>query len=65
MDSNPVSDSKHQVPAYLSVHVDMSERIKHFNWSQTSIGAADKWKQSLQHGGIAAFIPKQNQMIRQ
>ena len=47
MDSNPVTDSKLQVPAYLSDHADMSERIRHFNWSQTSIGAVDKWKQSL------------------
>jgi len=47
MDSNPATDSKLQVPAYLSGHADMSERIRHFNWSQTSIGAVDKWKQSL------------------
>jgi PAS domain S-box-containing protein len=47
MDFNPVSDSKLQVPAFLSGHGDMSERIRHFNWSQTSIGAVDNWKQSL------------------
>ncbi len=47
MDFTPVSDSKLQVPAFLSGHGDMSERIRHFNWSQTSIGAVDKWKQSL------------------
>ena len=47
MDLSPVSDSKLQVPAFLSGHGDMSERIRHFNWSQTSIGAVDKWKQSL------------------
>ncbi len=47
MDLSPVSDSKLQVPAFLSGHGDMSERIRHFNWSQTSIGDVDKWKQSL------------------
>src|SRR5579863_527677 len=47
MDLNPVVDSKLQVPAFLSGHGDMSERIRHFNWSQTSIGSVDQWKQSL------------------
>jgi len=47
MNLNPVSDSKIQIPAFLSGHGDMSERIRHFDWSQTSIGAVDKWKQSL------------------
>jgi PAS domain S-box-containing protein len=48
MDLNSVSDSKVQIPAFLSGHGDMSERIRQFNWSQTSIGAVDTWKQSLQ-----------------
>jgi PAS domain S-box-containing protein len=47
MDYIPVSDSKLQVPAFLSGKGDMSERIRHFNWSKTSIGPVDKWKQSL------------------
>ncbi len=47
MDLNPIPDSKLQVPAFLSGHGDMSERIRQFNWSQTSIGAVDSWKQSL------------------
>ncbi len=47
MDLNPITDSKLLVPAFLSGHGDMSERIRQFNWSQTSIGAVDKWKQSL------------------
>ena len=47
MDLNPVADSKLQVPAFLSGHGDMSERIRRFDWSQTSIGSVDQWKQSL------------------
>jgi PAS domain S-box-containing protein len=47
MDLTPVADSKTQVPAFLSGHGDMSERIRKFNWSQTSIGPVDLWKQSL------------------
>ena len=47
MDLNPITDSKLLVPAFLSGHGDMSERIRQFNWSQTSIGPVDKWKQSL------------------
>jgi PAS domain S-box-containing protein len=47
MDFIPVSDSKLQIPAYLSRPGGMSERIRHFNWKETSLGAVDKWKQSL------------------
>ena len=47
MDLDPVADSKLQVPAFLSGHGDMSGRIRRFDWSQTSIGSVDQWKQSL------------------
>jgi PAS domain S-box-containing protein len=47
MDFIPVLDSKLKMPAYLSRPGEMSERIRHFNWSATSIGAVSSWKQSL------------------
>jgi PAS domain S-box-containing protein len=47
MDFISLSDSKLQIPAYLSRPGGMSERIRHFNWPETSIGAVCNWKQSL------------------
>jgi PAS domain S-box-containing protein len=47
MDFIPLTESKTQVPAYLSRPGGMSERIRDFNWAETSLGTVDKWKQSL------------------
>jgi PAS domain S-box-containing protein len=47
MDVIPVSDSGLKFPAFLFRPGGMSERIRQFNWSQSSIGAVEHWKQSL------------------
>jgi PAS domain S-box-containing protein len=43
----PVSATQLQMPAFLSRPGGMSERIRQFDWSGTSLGAVDTWKQSL------------------
>src|SRR3982751_1784321 len=47
MDIDPVSGSKLRVPAFLSGKGDMSERIRRFDWSKSSIGPVENWNQSL------------------
>lgn len=47
MDFKPVPGGELQIPAYLSRPGGMNERIRHFDWSKTSIGGVSGWKQSL------------------
>jgi PAS domain S-box-containing protein len=47
MDLTPVPGGQLQIPAYLSRPGGMNERILQYNWSETSIGTVNGWKQSL------------------
>lgn len=47
METSAISLKQGAVPEFLSGGGELGERIRNFNWSETSIGAIETWPQSL------------------